>query len=49
MRGMRARSAGNQVGNMRNRGGNAANHCWNVGNSEKKEDDLGNRGDNAGN
>ena len=37
MGGMGARSAENQVENMENRGGNAANHCGDVGNSGKKE------------
>ena len=34
---MGGRSAGNQVENMGNRGGNAANHCGDVGNAGKKE------------
>ena len=37
MGGMEGRSAGNQVENMGNRGGNAANHCGDVGNAGKKE------------
>ena len=37
MGGMGCRSAGNQVENMGNRGGDAANHCEDVGNAGKKE------------
>ena len=34
---MGGKSAGKQVENMGNRGGNAANHCGDVGNAGKKD------------